>query len=135
MPRAESMYGQVCASELRDFVGRQYTGRFNTEYSAVVYAIENNLSAVGCIPSIARARDTLAAKGIKVLYEGRPQPAMPVVAGLGLPAADRTAIAKALASYDESPAGEIILKSLGVTGFTEGGETRLRALNGWLKAK
>lgn len=135
MPRAESMYGQVCASELRDFVGRQYTGRFNTEYSAVVYAVENNLSAVGCIPSIARARDTLAAKGIKVLYEGRPQPAMPVVAGLGLPAADRTAIAKALTSYDESPAGEVILNSLGVTGFTEGGEIRLRALNGWLKAK
>ena len=135
MPRAESMYGQVCASELRDFVGRQYTSRFNTEYSAVVYAVENNLSAVGCIPSIAKARDTLTAKGIKVLYEGRPQPAMPVVAGLGLPAADRTAIAKALASYDESPAGEVILKSLGVTGFTEGGELRLRALNGWLKAK
>ena len=60
---------------------------------------------------------------------------MPVVAGLGLPAADRTAIAKVLASYDESPAGEVILKSLGVTGFTEGGELRLRALNGWLKAK
>ena len=135
MPRAESMYGQVCAAELRDFIGRQYTGRFNTEYSAVVYAVENNLSAVGCIPSIAKARETLAAKGIKVLYEGRPQPAMPVVAGLGLPAADRTAIAKVLSSYDESPAGEIILKSLGVTGFTEGGEIRLRALNAWLKAK
>lgn len=135
MPRAESMYGQVCASELRDFIGRQYTGRFNTEYSAVVYAVENDLSAVGCIPSIAKARDTLAAKGIKVLYEGRPQPAMPVVAGLGLPAADRAIIAKLLSSYDESPAGENILKSLGVTGFTEGGEIRVRALNAWLKAK
>ena len=132
MPRAESMFGQVCASELRDFIGRQYTGRFSTEYSAVVYAVENNLSAVGCIPSIAKARDTLAAKGIKVLYEGRPQPAMPVVAGLSLPAADRTAIAKVLASYDENPAGEVILKSLGITGFTEGGEIRLRALNAWL---
>ena len=132
MPRAESMFGQVCASELRDFIGRQYTGRFSTEYSAVVYAVENNLSAVGCIPSIAKARDTLAAKGIKVLYEGRPQPAMPVVAGVGLPAADRTAIAKVLASYDENPAGEVILKSLGITGFTEGGEIRLRALNAWL---
>jgi ABC-type phosphate/phosphonate transport system substrate-binding protein len=135
MPRVESMYGQVCAAELRDFIGRQYTGRFNTEYSAVVYAVENNLSVVGCIPSIAKARETMAAKGIKVLYEGRPQPAMPVVAGLGLPAADRAAIAKVLASYDESPAGEVILKSLGVTGFTEGGEIRLRALNAWLKAK
>lgn len=135
MPRAESMYGQVCASELRDFIGRQYTGRFSTEYSAVVYAVENDLSTVGCIPSIAKARETLATKGIKVLYEGRPQPAMPVVAGVGLPAADRAVIAKLLSSYDESPAGENILKSLGVTGFTEGGEIRLRALNGWLKAK
>ncbi len=135
MPRAESMYGQVCAAELRDFIGRQYTARFNTEYSAVVYAVENNLSTIGCIPSIAKARDTLAAKGIKVLYEGRPQPAMPVVAGVGLPAADRAVLAKLLTGYDESPAGEVILKSLGVTGFTEGGEIRLRALNAWLKAK
>ena len=135
MPRAESMFGQVCASELRDFIGRQYTGRFSTEYSAVVYAVENDLSAVGCIPSIARARDTLAAKAIKVLYEGRPQPAMPVVAGLGLPAADRAVIAKLLSSYDESPAGEAILKTLNVTGFTQGGEIRLRALNAWLQAK
>ena len=135
MPRAESMYGQVCTSELRDFIGRQYTGRYSTEYSAVVYAVENNLSTVGCIPSIAKARDTLAAKNLKVLYEGRPQPAMPVVAALSLPAADRTTIAKLLSSYDESPAGENILKSLGVTGFTEGGEIRLRALNAWLKAK
>ena len=135
MPRAESMYGQVCTSELRDFIGRQYTGRYSTEDSAVVYAVENNLSTVGCIPSIAKARDTLAAKNLKVLYEGRPQPAMPVVAALSLPAADRTTIAKLLSSYDESPAGENILKSLGVTGFTEGGEIRLRALNAWLKAK
>jgi ABC-type phosphate/phosphonate transport system substrate-binding protein len=135
MPRAESMFGQVCAAELRDFIGRQYTGRFNTEYSAVVYAVENNLSPVGCIPSIAKARDTLTAKGIKVLYEGRPQPAMPVVAGLGLPAADRAIIAKVLTSYDEGANGDAVLKSLGVTGFTEGGEIRLRALNAWLKPK
>ena len=32
-----------------------------------------------------------------------------------------------------APAGDSALKSLGVTGFTEGGETRLRMLNGWLK--
>lgn len=54
----------------------------------------------------------------------------------GLPAAgDRTIIAKTLAAYDEGPAGEAILKTLGVTGFTEGGEIRLRALNAWLKGK
>jgi ABC-type phosphate/phosphonate transport system substrate-binding protein len=135
MPRAESMFGQVCGSELRDFIGRQYTARYSHEYSAVVYSVENNLSAVGCIPSIAKSRDTLAAKGLKVLYEGRPQPAMPVVAGVGLPAADRAVLAKVLSGYDESPAGEAILKTLGVTGFTEGGEIRLRALNAWLKAK
>jgi ABC-type phosphate/phosphonate transport system substrate-binding protein len=135
MPRAESHYGQVCAAELRDFIGRQYTARFSTEYSAVVYAVENNLSTVGCIPSVAKARETLAAKGIKVLYEGRMQSAMPVIAGVGLPAADRAAIAKVITAYDESPAGEAILKSLGVGGFTQGGEIRLRALTAWLQSK
>ncbi len=132
MPRAETMYGQVCAAELRDFMGRQYTARLSTEYSAVVYAVENNLSTVGCIPSIARAKETLAAKGIKVVYEGRPQPAMPVVASPGLPAGDRAVIAKTLTNYDEeSP----VVKSLNVTGFTGGGEIRLRALTAWLTHK
>ncbi len=135
LPRGENMFGQVCNAELRDFLGRQYTARPSNEYSAIVYAIENNLSTVGCIPSIAKARESLAAKGLKVLYEGRPQPALPAVGSPGLPAGDRTIIAKTLASYDESPAGEAILKTLGVTGFTEGGEIRLRALNAWLKPK
>jgi len=135
LPRPETMFGQVCASELRDFLGRQYTARPSMEYAAVVYSVENNLSNAGCIPSTARARESLQAKGIKVIYEGRPQPATPVVAGLGLPAADRALIAKALTNYEEGAAGDAILKSLGVTGFTEGGETRLRMLNTWLKAK
>lgn len=133
MPRPETLFGQVCAAELRDFIGQQYTRRASAEYAAVVYAVENNLSAVGCIPSHARVRETLAARGIKVVYEGRPQPAMPVVASLGLPSADRAAIARVLSSLDETPAGESVLKPLGVTGFTEGGETRLRMLNGWLQ--
>ena len=132
MPRADTMYGQVCAAELRDFVGRQYTGRLSSEYSAIVYAVENNLSNVGCIPSIARARAALAAKGIKVIYEGRPQPALPVVASPGLPAGDRALIAKTLTNYEEGAAGDAVLKSLNVTGFTGGGELRLRALTAWL---
>ena len=135
MPRAETMYGQVCAAELRDFMGRQYTPRLSTEYSAIVYAVENNLSAVGCIPSIARAKETLAAKGIKVVYEGRPQPALPVVASPGLPAGDRALIAKTLTNYEEGAAGDAVLKSLNVTGFTGGGEIRLRALTAWLTPK
>ena len=135
MPRADTMYGQVCAAELRDFMGRQYTARLSTEYSAIVYSVENNLSSVGCIPSIARAKETLAAKGIKVVYEGRPQPAMPVVASPGLPASDRALIAKTLTNYEEGAAGDAVLKSLNVTGFTGGGEIRLRALTAWLTPK
>ena len=135
MPRPETMYGQVCAAEMRDFMGRQYTARLSTEYSAIVYAVENNLSTVGCIPSNARAKETLAAKGIKVVYEGRPQPALPVVASPGLPAGDRTLIAKVLTNYEEGAAGDAVLKSLNVTGFTGGGEIRLRALTGWLTHK
>ena len=133
MPKPETMFGQVCTAELRDFIAKQYTARASSEYAAVVYAVENNLSPVGCIPSHSRARDTLQAKGIKVVYEGRPQPALPVIASLGLPAADRAAIAKVLTNFEEGAAGDSALKSLGVTGFTEGGETRLRMLNSWLK--
>ena len=135
MPRADTMYGQVCAAELRDFMGHQYTARFSHEYSAIVYAVENNLSSAGCIPSTARAKDTLAAKGIKVIYEGRPQPALPVVASPGLPAGDRAIVAKTLTNYEEGGTGDAVLKSLNVTGFTGGGEIRLRSLSAWLTHK
>jgi ABC-type phosphate/phosphonate transport system substrate-binding protein len=135
MPRAETLSGQMCLAELRDFLGGKFTARHSREYSAVVWSVENNVETVGCIASHAKAKETLNAKKLKVLYEGRPVPGLPVVASLGLPAADRAAIAKALSNLEEEGAGSGVLKLLGVTGFTEGGEARLRALSSWLKAK
>jgi ABC-type phosphate/phosphonate transport system substrate-binding protein len=135
MPRAESLAGQMCLAELRDFLGNKFVARHSREYSAVVWAVENNVESVGCIASHAKAKESLAAKKLKVIYEGRPVPGLPVVASLGLPAADRAAIAKVLSNLDEEGAGAAVLKLFGVTGFTEGGEARLRALSSWLKPK
>ncbi len=135
MPRAESLAGQMCLAELRDFLGNKFVARHSREYSAVVWSIENNVETVGCIASHAKAKESLAAKKLKVIYEGRPVPGLPIVASLGLPAADRMAIAKVLSNLEEDGAGAGVLKLLGVTGFTEGGEARLRALSSWLKPK
>ena len=44
-----------------------------------------------------------------MIYEGRPQPAMPVVSSVGLPAGDRAAIAKVLTNF-EGAAGDSALK-------------------------
>jgi ABC-type phosphate/phosphonate transport system substrate-binding protein len=132
MPRPELTFGMACGAELRDFVGSDYTSHVVREYSALVWAIENNVETVGCIPSIARAAEGLQKKGIKVLYQGRPIPTFPIVASPSVPAADRATIAKLMSNLDEDNAA---LKSLGVIGYTEGGELRLRALNGWLKPK
>jgi ABC-type phosphate/phosphonate transport system substrate-binding protein len=135
MPRAETLSGQMCLAELRDFLGNKFTARHSREYSAVVWSVENNVETVGCIASHAKAKESLSTKKLKLLYEGRPVPGLPVVASLGLPAADRAAIAKALSNLEEEGAGSAVLKVLGITGFTEGGEARLRALSSWLKAK
>jgi ABC-type phosphate/phosphonate transport system substrate-binding protein len=135
MPRVDTLAGQMCLAELRDFLGTQFTAQHSREYSSVIWAVENNLQPVGCIPSFAKAKDSLAAKGLKVLYEGRPVPAMPVVGALVLPAADRAAIAKVLSNLEEEGPGKSALRAIGVSTFTEGGETRLRALPVWLKAK
>ncbi|MCZ2135665.1 MAG: phosphate/phosphite/phosphonate ABC transporter substrate-binding protein [Burkholderiales bacterium] len=132
MPRPDTMFGQVCAAELRDFIGQQYTARPSTEYAAVIYAVENNLAQAGCIPATARARETMGEKGIKVIYEGRLQPALPVVANPTVSAADRAALGRILGGLEDTPTGEPALKALGVAAFTEGGETRLRMLNAWL---
>jgi ABC-type phosphate/phosphonate transport system substrate-binding protein len=131
-PRIELTYGMACAAELRDFVGADYIARPAREYSAVVWAVEHGVDSVGCIPSQARAHEGLQKKGIKVLYQGRPIPTLPAVASPSVPAGDRALIAKVLSNLDE---GSAALKPLGVTGFTEGGEIRLRALNAWLKPK
>jgi phosphonate transport system substrate-binding protein len=135
MPKADSSFGQVCRGELEAFNATGYTSNHNNEMGAVIWAVENKVSAVGCIPSSSRVKEALTAKKINVLYEGRMMQSFPVVGSPGLAAADRIALARALAALDESPAGEEILKPLGVTGFTEGGEPRLRALNSFLKLK
>ncbi len=64
MPPADSLSGQVCAAELRDFLGKQFTARHAKEYSAIVWSVENNVEPVGCIASHAKAKKALAAKKI-----------------------------------------------------------------------
>lgn len=135
MPAADSLAGQMCLAEMRDFNGKSFTPRHSREYGGVVWAVANNVERTGCIASHAKIRESLAAKGIKVIYEGRPVPAMPVVAALSVREADRVAIAKALSNLDDEGPGKAALKPLGVTTFSEGGEIRLRALSTWLKPK
>ncbi|TAG49488.1 MAG: hypothetical protein EAZ30_03570 [Betaproteobacteria bacterium] len=132
MPRQELMFGLACSAEMRDFVGTQFSTYASREYAAVVWAVENNVHTVGCLPSNARAAEGLEKKGLKIIYAGRPQPTLPVVASPSLPGADRAAIAKLLSNMDEA---DPALKVLGVTSFTEAGEARMRALAGWLRAK
>ncbi len=132
MPRAELMFGLACGAEMRDFVGTQFGTYASREYAAVVWAVENNVHPVGCLPSNSRAADALEKKGLKVIYSGRPLPTLPVVSSPGLPGADRAAVAKVLSNLDEA---DPALKALGVASFTEGGEARLRALAGWLRTK
>jgi ABC-type phosphate/phosphonate transport system substrate-binding protein len=135
MPAAESLAGQMCLAEMRDFNGKAFTARHSREYGGVAWAVANNVERVGCIASHAKVKESLAASGLKVIYEGRPVPAMPVVSALSLPAADRVAIAKALSNLDDEGPGKAALKPLGVSTFSEGGELRLRALSTWLKSK
>ncbi len=135
MPSKDSLTGKMCLAELRDFLGIQFIARHSREYSAVTWAVENNVEPVGCIASHSKAKDALEAKKLKVLYEGRPVPASPIVAAPSLPGADRAAIAKALSNLDDEGVGKNALKAVGVSAFSEGGETRLRALGDWLKAK
>jgi phosphonate transport system substrate-binding protein len=135
MPKADSSFGQICRAELDAFNATGYTPQHNNEMGAVMWAVENKVSAVGCIPSNSRVKEALAAKKITVLYEGRLMQSFPVIGAPGLAAADRIAVTKALTSLDESEAGEAAIKPLGVTGFTEGGELRLRALSSFLKPK
>jgi ABC-type phosphate/phosphonate transport system substrate-binding protein len=135
MPPAESLAGQMCAAELRDFLGTQFTARHSKEYSAVVWSVENGVEPVGCIASHAKAKGVLAAKKLNVIYEGRPVPATPVVASLTVRAADRVAIAKALSNLEEEGVGRESLRAVSLSGFSEGGETRIRTLGSWLKTK
>ncbi len=135
MPRADTLAGQVCLAELRDFLGNQFTAHHSREFSALIWSVDNGVHQIGCMPSFAKAKDTLVGKGLKVIYEGRPVPAMPVVGALVLPAADRAAIAKALSNLEEDGPGKAALRVVGVSAFTEGGETRLRALGPWLKPR
>lgn len=132
MPTPDTLYGQMCAAEWRDFGGAASASRPSRETSAVVWAVENAVAPVGCIPSNARALATLEAKKLRVVYEGRPVPNMPVVAGLGVTAGDRAAVARVLSGLEEDHAA---FRVLGVSSFSTAGEARVRSLAQWLKGK
>lgn len=135
MPKTDSSFGQICLGELRDFGATGVMPHHSNEIGAVIWAVENKVDSVGCIPSSSRMKDSLAAKKINVLYEGRLMQTFLVIGSPNLAPADRAALTKALVSLDESEAGEASVKPLGLTGFTESGEARLRTLGSFLPVK
>lgn len=67
-----------------------------------------------------------------MIHKSVEQPYFPLIASGEIPEAQVAAARKAVLSLGETPAGQAVLKGIGIERFDAGGEQRLRELLKWL---
>lgn len=134
MPEQVAYMTRFCRAELRDKgidLDRENVF-YVREQGAIPYALENGIADVGGMASYSGALRQWRAKGQRVLHESVGQPYMPLVGSPDLSEAEVQAARQVLLGLGNDGDGRAFLKELGIAGFVDGEETRLRKLLGWL---
>ena len=134
MPEKISYMSKFCTAELRNN-GIDVTKEAVTyvrEQEAVTFYINNGFGQVGALASYSGAAKKWAKEGGQILHKSVQQPYFPLIAEKSIPAADVTAMQKALLTLPSTPEGQAVLKSIGIEGFDISSEDKLRKLLDWL---
>ena len=138
LPEKTSYMGQLCVAELRD-AGVDAAGKaqFVKEQAVVMYQLKEKNVDVGGISSHAKgvSPEALEKAGLRELGRSRPQPYFPVIASKKMPPAQVEAVRKELLALSESPSGKALLAKLGLGGYVNGGDEKMRQLLAWLEKK
>lgn len=134
MPEQVAYMTRFCRAELRDRgIDLEKENVFYVrEQGAIPFALENKIADVGGMASYSGAIRQWQGKGQRVLHQSVSQPYMPVIASRDLTAAEVSAAREALLALGKDDAGRDFLKQLGIAGFTDSEEGRLRKLPAWL---
>lgn len=134
LPEKVSYMAQFCSAELRDAgVDLSRNVQYVKEQEVVVYQLRNSNADVGGVASYSKALKERDEAGLRELVRSRAQPYFPLVAGPKLTRAQIEAIRKDLVNLAGTAAGKELVAKLGISGFDDRGEARLRQLLDWLE--
>jgi len=138
LPEKTSYMGQLCVAELRDNgYDAAAKAQFVKEQAVVMYQLKERNVDVGGISSHSKSvsKEALEKAGLRELGRSRPQPYFPVVASKKMPPAQVETVRKELLALSESPAGKALLGRLGLNGYVDGGDEKMKQLLAWLEKK
>lgn len=136
LPEKAAYMTKFCSAELREQgvdLARENV-QYVREQGAVAFYIENGFADVGGVASYSGVARSWLKDGRAVVHRSRQQPYFPLIAGSRLAEQERAEIRKALAALPNSPAGQAVLKTVGIDAFDLESGQRLRDLLDWLGA-
>ena len=125
---------KFCAAELRtkgidlDKENVQYV----KEQAAVTFYLDNQFADAGAIASYSSVGKNWEKNGNRILHKSVTQPYFPLVAYSKVRPEQIQEVQKVLLSLPSTPAGQEILKRIGVNEFDTGAEAKMRELPKWL---
>ncbi len=138
LPEKTSYMGQLCVAELRDAgFDAAAKAQFVKEQGVVMYQLKEKNVDVGGVSSHSKAvsKEALEKAGLRELGRSRPQPYFPVIASKKMPPAQVETVRKELLALSESPSGKALLARLGLNGYANGGDEKMKQLLAWLEKK
>lgn len=134
MPEKVAYMSKFCAAELRtkgidlDKENVQYV----KEQAAVTFYLDNKFADAGAIASYSSVGKNWEKNGNRILHKSVTQPYFPLVAYGKVRPDQIQEVQKVLLSLPSTPAGQEILKRIGVNEFDTGAEAKMRELPKWL---
>lgn len=134
LPEPSAFMTRFCKAALRDLGIRLQTPQLRhvREQGAVAFYLENGFSDIGGVASYSSVGRTWEEQGHRILHRSVSQPYFPLIAGPRVSAKDVATIQKQLTGLPDSPAGQGLLKTIGVKAFDVSSKDRLAALLAWL---
>lgn len=134
MPEKVAYMSKFCAAELRtkgidlDKENVNYV----KEQAAVTFYLDNKFADVGAIASYSSVGKNWEKNGNRILHKSVTQPYFPLVAYSKVRPEQIQEVQKVLLSLPSTPAGQEILKRIGVNEFDISAEAKMRELPKWL---
>ena len=134
MPEKVAYMSKFCAAELRtkDIDLDKEAVIYVKEQAAVTFYLDNKFADVGAIASYSSVGKNWGKNGDRILHKSVTQPYFPLVAYSKVKPEQIQEVQKVLLSLSSTPAGQEILKRIGVNAFDISAEAKMRELPKWL---
>ncbi|MEZ5704294.1 MAG: PhnD/SsuA/transferrin family substrate-binding protein [Burkholderiaceae bacterium] len=135
LPEESAYMTKFCLAELRDQGIKPSKIHHVREQAAIPFSVSKHLVDYGGIASYSGAAKRLEAEGLRVLFQSRPKPFLPLVAGRRVSPEQVQALRAAMTELQATEQGAAALSAIGLKAFDTDPQQRLIALLNWLEGK